>query len=53
MNDFDDDDVDDDDYDDDEVMQNHFLHMVYHQKMMLVEVQMDQRVKTTDNGRPL
>jgi hypothetical protein len=36
-------DVDDDD-DDDEVMQNHCLHMEYHQKMMLVAVQMDQMV---------
>jgi hypothetical protein len=45
MNDFDHDDDDDDDGDDDdEVLQNHFLYMEYHQKMMMVEVQMDRMV---------
>jgi hypothetical protein len=43
MNDFDDDDDDDGD-DHDEVLQNHFLHMEYHQKMMMVVVQMDRMV---------
>jgi hypothetical protein len=43
MNDFDHDDDDDGD-DDDEVLQNHFLYMEYHQKMMMVEVQMDRMV---------
>jgi hypothetical protein len=42
MNDFDDDGDDDDD--DDEVSQNHFRYMEYHQKMMMVEVQMDRMV---------
>jgi len=44
MNDYDDDDDGDGDDDDDEVSQNHFLYMVYHQKMMRVEVQMDHMV---------
>lgn len=45
MNDFDDDDDGDGADDADEVSQNHFLYMEYHQKMMMVEVQMDQMVQ--------
>jgi hypothetical protein len=45
MNDFvDDDDDDGDDDDGDEVLQNHFRCMEYHQKMIMVEVQMDRMV---------